>query len=214
MTAPRNDAPPLVALHAAFLLILPRIERHGRVYFRHVKDPTQKEEFIADMVALAWKWAVRLTERGKDIREFPSAIASYAARAVRSGRRVYGQENGKDVLSPLAQHMRGFAVHSLPDFSTLSGNPLAEALADNTISPVPEQVTFRLDFPHWLSTYSDRDRRMALDMMIGERTQDLAEKYALSAGRVSQMRMQFHDGWQRFQDGPFEDADRAQAALA
>ncbi len=106
------------------------------------------------------------------------------------------------MLSPLAQRRRGFSVQSLPDYSTLSGNPLEEALADNTVTPVDEQVCFRLDFPQWLGTYPDRDRRIALDQMAGERTLDLARNYALSAGRVSQMRRQFFDDWTRFLDGP------------
>jgi hypothetical protein len=55
------------------------------------------------MVALLWHWHLRLAQRGKDVTRFPSALASFAARAVRSGRRVYGQEKDKDVLSPLAQ---------------------------------------------------------------------------------------------------------------
>ncbi len=202
MTASHPHAQPQAALHAAFLSIVPRIERHGRVYFRGLKDPDKLEELLAEMVALSWKWCLRLAQRGKDILQFPSAIASYAARAVRSGRRMCGQEKAKDVLSPLAQRRRGFAVQSLPDFSTLSGNPLEEALIDNTVTPVDEQVCFRIDFPRWLSTYPDRDRRIALDLMAGERTLDLARNYALSAGRVSQMRRQFHESWNRFLDGP------------
>ena len=91
---------------------------------------------------------------------------------------------------------------------------LEDALADNTVTPVDEQVAFRMDFPCWLSTYSDRDRRIALDLMAGERTQDVSEKYSLSAGRVSQMRMQFHEGWRRFQDGNASHPDRDEAAVA
>ena len=47
-----------------------------------------------------------------------------------------GQEAGKDCLSPTAQARHGFAVGRLPDCETLSSNPLSEALADNTRSPV------------------------------------------------------------------------------
>ncbi len=32
------------ALHAPFLALLPRVEAHGRVYFRHVKCHHRKEE--------------------------------------------------------------------------------------------------------------------------------------------------------------------------
>jgi hypothetical protein len=77
-------------LQARFLAILPRIERHGRLYFRHVKCPLQKEEMLAEMRGLCWKWFIRLIRRGKDVLQFVSALASYAARAVNSGRRVCG----------------------------------------------------------------------------------------------------------------------------
>src|SRR4051794_37011919 len=37
----------LAHLHATFLTqVLPRVERHGRVYFRHVKCPDRKEELL------------------------------------------------------------------------------------------------------------------------------------------------------------------------
>ena len=134
-------------LHPAFLAVVPRIERHGRVYFRGLKDADKMEEAIAEMVALSWKWFLRLVERGRDPARFPSAIAAFAARAVHSGRRLCGQERAGDVLSPRARRRRGFAVQSLPDHSTLGGNPLGEALVDNTVTPVDEQVAFRLDFP-------------------------------------------------------------------
>ncbi len=189
-------------LHLVFLAVVPRIERHGRVYFRGLNDADKLEDVIAEMVALSWKWFLRLAERGKDPAQFPSAIASYAARAVQSGRGICGQKKGKDVLSPLAQRRHHFTVGKLPDHETLSANLLCDALADNTVTPVDEQVAFRLDFPQWLSTYSDRDRRIALDLMAGERTQDVSDKYALSAGRISQMRRHFHDGWRKFHGEP------------
>ena len=85
-------------LQAAFLLLLPRIERHGRVYFRHVRCSHQREELLAEMRGLAWQWFVRLAGRGKDVTGFVSALATYAARAANSGRRVCGQERAKDAM--------------------------------------------------------------------------------------------------------------------
>jgi hypothetical protein len=55
-----------------------------------------------------------------------STLATVAARAVRSGRRVCGQERAKDELSALAQQRHGFVVEKLPDCSTSAGTP-AEA---------------------------------------------------------------------------------------
>ncbi len=206
MNTSTRHANSLLALHASFLAIVPRIERHGRFYFRNVKDPAKREEFVAEMVGISWRWFRRLVERGKDAAQFPSAIAGYAARAVRGGRRVCGQERSKDVMSSLAQRRRGFTVGKLLDYEMLSDNPLCDALIDNTVTPVDEQVAFRLDFPQWVSTYSERNRGIILDLMAGERTLEVSDKYALSPGRVSQMRGQFCDSWRRFQDGVTADA--------
>jgi hypothetical protein len=185
-------------LHAGFLALLPRIQLHARVYFRHIRRPEQKADLIAEVVALAWKWYVSLIERGKDPSRFPSALATFAARAVRSGRRLVGMEKPRDVLSPRSQHLHDFGVAKLPDFSTLGSNPLEEALQDNTVSPVPDQVAFRLDFPAWRRTRCQRDRRIVDDLMRGERTLDVARKHGISPARVSQKRRDFHEDWRRF----------------
>jgi hypothetical protein len=188
----------LAHLHAAFLAILPRIELHGRVYFRHVRCPHRRADCVAEMVALCWKWFLRLVERGKDPALFPATLATYAARHVRSGRRVCGMERGKDALSPLAQTRHDFVVEKLPDVSTLSANPFAEALRDNTRTPPPEQAAFRIDFPAWLQTLTARERRLVRAMAHNERTLDLSKEFELSPARVSQLRREFHDDWRRF----------------
>src|SRR5262249_26438442 len=153
-----------------------------------------RQELLAEMAALCWKWFVRLVRRGKDVLQFVSALATYAARAVTSGRRVCGHEKSKDVLSPVAQRRHGFSVGKLPDFATLSGNPLDEAPQANTVPPVPEQVAFRLDFPAWRRIHSDRDRRLIDRLMAGERTLEAGRAFGLSPARVSQKRGEFHAG--------------------
>lgn len=61
-----------------------------------------------------------LAERSKDATEFPSALASFATRAAKSGRRICGQEKAKDVLSPQAQQKIGFKLDSLPTTTATS----------------------------------------------------------------------------------------------
>jgi hypothetical protein len=57
----------------------------------------------------------------------------------------------------------------------------------------------RNDMAHsLLKTRSERDPRLAEDLMAGERTQDVSSKFGLSPARVSQLRRDFHDDWQRF----------------
>ena len=185
-------------LQARFLTIRVRIERHARIYFRACKCPAKKEDHVAETVALAWKWFRRLAEKGKDATRFPSVLASFAARAVRSGRRLCGQEKAKDVLSPVCQQRHHFSVSKLPDCSTLSANPLTEALEDNRRSPVPDQVAFRCDFPSWLRTHSQRNRRIIHAMALGERTKDLSQRFRISPARISQLRREFCADWKTY----------------
>jgi DNA-directed RNA polymerase specialized sigma24 family protein len=189
----------LADLQEAFVaVVLPAVERHARIYFRHIKCPHRKDDMIAEAIDLAWKWFRRMAECGKDGTKFPTAIAGFAARAVNSGRRVVGQEKGNDALSSLAQRQRGFAVEKLPDFSTLNGSPLEEALHDNTVSPVPDQAAFRIDLACWLSTLGERRRDIVTDLAMGFRTQEVANKFGVSEGRISQIRREACQDWQRF----------------
>jgi hypothetical protein len=208
MSASRNHSPPPLApeaLHAGFLALLPRISLHARVCFRHLKCPHQKEDAIAEAIALAWKWYVRLQERGKDAAGFPSVLAVFAVRRVRSWRRLCSKESSKDVLTRSAQVRHGFTVAPLPTGSRLGDNVFDQAIQDNMQTPVPEQVCFRCDFPSWQGTRSERDRRLIDDLMIGERTGDVARKHGLSPARIAQMRREFHDDWERFCACPAED---------
>lgn len=188
----------LERLHKRFLALLPRIQLHAQIYFRSVKCPHKKEDCLAETVGLAYQWFLRLAQRGKDAAQFPSALAALAARAVRSGRRLCGQERARDALSWQAQQRHDFTVGKLPDFSTLHGTPLAEALRDSTRTPPPDAAAFRCDFPAWLATLSERDRRLVQDMAQGERTRHLARTYRLSPARISQKRRAYSTDWKQF----------------
>src|SRR5476649_2086780 len=99
----------LADLHTRFLTLLPRIERHGRIYFRHVPRH-KKDEVFQEMRALAWLWFRRLAQRGKDVAEFLSTFSDFLVRAVNNGRRVHGNEKAKDAMNVMTQKRRGFRV--------------------------------------------------------------------------------------------------------
>ena len=190
--------PGITAIQNLFFTALPRIARHARFYFRHLKREHDHEDAVAEVVALAWNWFVRLVRQGKRPEDFVSAIATYAARAVKGGRRLCGQEKAKDALSRQTQARRGFTVCRFPEFSTLAGNALDEALHDNTATPVPDQVSFRMDFPAWLSTRSARDRELIGELIAGERSQDAARRFRISPARVAQLRREYMLDWRSF----------------
>src|SRR4051812_45778252 len=51
-----GTAIPGPSLQQCFLALLPRIERHAHIYFRHVVCPVQKADCLAETVALCWMW--------------------------------------------------------------------------------------------------------------------------------------------------------------
>lgn len=166
LTFDQEARPPLSDLHSGFVALVPRIEQHGRIYFRHVRCQHQKAELLQEMRSLGWQWFVRLNQRGKNVNEFVTVFVGLLARAVNSGRRLTGLAKAKDVMN-LATHKRhGFGVESLevcwrhathePLFSAPHGQVLQDALEerlrDNTVTPVLDQVQFRIDWPAWLAT--------------------------------------------------------------
>ncbi len=186
---------PSLALHsieAHFLLALPRIRTHARVAFRFVRCPDRREECVAEASALAWHWYRRLCERGKDPSGFVGALATFAARQVRCGRRLCGQQASKDALSPVAQSRHDFAARAFTD------DPSLDSLRENARLPVPVQAAFRLDFPCWLASLGERHRRVAEDLMAGEQAKDVAARHGITPGRVSQIRNELKRDWHRF----------------
>ena len=192
-------------LQTRFLAVMPRIETHARIYFRHLKCPHQREEAVAECLALAWWWFVRLVRRGKTPEAFITVLADFAARAVSSGRRLCGQEKVNEVLSPVAQRRHGFTVQRLHPQDMPPGNPWDEAVQDNTQTPVPAQVVFRVEFPAWLQTRTKRDRRIIDRLLQGEQTGAVAQAFDLSPGRIAQLRRHFHADWLRFGAAPGEE---------
>jgi len=187
---------PCCPVQSGFLSVLPRLLLHARICFRD-RRADRREEAVAEVVALSWKWYVGLVQRGKDPSQFPSALATFATRAVQAGRRLGGQERAGDVLSPRARQCRGFTVGSYSEWGRHCG-VFEEALRDNTQTPPDQQACFRLDFQAWAATLSRRDRAMMLELASGERTQEVARRSGLSPARVSQKRRQLRDAWRRY----------------
>ena len=76
--------------------------------------------------------------------------------------------------------------------------PWKEQLVEKHRTPVPDQAAFRIDFPTWLAKLSQRDRKVVKQLASGDRTNDVARSFALSAGHVSQLRRKLQRSWLGF----------------
>jgi len=184
--------------HRAFLAMLPVIVAHARVSFRQL-DPEARAEAIQEVVANALRAYARLVELGKVSIAYPSVLAKYGVAQVRDGRRVGGHLNVRDVLSPYCQRLKGVVVERLDRFDE-EENAWQEAVVEDTrTSPVPDTVAFRVDFADWLRLLPRRLRKIATLLATGETSTAAAEKFAVSVGRISQIRRELKLAWEGFQ---------------
>jgi hypothetical protein len=202
-TSTTPAAPGAVAPHfeAAYLRLMPTLLRVARHHFRHVGCPDRRHDLICEVLALCWLWHGRLAAKGRDPAEFATVFAATAAKAVNSGRRLCGCEKARDALSPACQRRRGFTVSPLPSGSAMIGNDFDEALRDNTQTPIPDQVQFRIDFPRWADGLPAQKRTVLERLAGGEKTQEVAAAVGLTPARVSQLRREFHDDYAAFCEG-------------
>jgi hypothetical protein len=180
----------------AFQTMMPGVSAALAAAFRRFR-PEQKEDALQEALANAFTAFAGLWERGRQDLAFPSVLARYAVAQWFGGRRVGGRLNSYDVLSPYAQRRKRFYVERLDRYDPQQA-AWREAVVEDRQTPVPDQVAFRIDFPDWLHQLSRRDRRIAETLAQGEATSVVARRYRLTPGRVSQIRRELRDSWQRF----------------
>lgn len=73
-----------------------------------------------------------------------------------------------------------------------------EILLEDKHAGPSEIVRIKLDFAAWLRSLPLRLRRIAKFLAAGETTSAAAEKFRLSAGRISQMRRELAALWRAF----------------
>jgi len=186
--------------HAAFLAMLPVIERVARRAFRRLRAEA-REEFVQEAIANALVAFVRLVELGKQDLAYPTVLAHYAVRQVFEGRRVGARLNVRNVLSPYARRKKNLRVERLDRYDAEEQEWL-EAVVEDDRTPVADQAAFRVDYPAWLASLSARHRRIAAALALGHTTGAVARRFRVSPARVSQLRGEFHRSWRRFHGEP------------
>jgi len=188
-----------------FLEMLPAIRRQAQYCFRKL-PPEIREELVQETLANCYVACCRLAQRKKLAIARPSPLARFAVAQIRAGRRVGSQLNVQDILSPQSRRVHGLTIERLdqPDGQTGIWNQLV--LEDRQAGPA-ETAAARMDLAAWFGTLSQRNRRIARSLALGEPTSVVARQFGLSPGRISQLRGWFRMHWGRFQsDEPLAGA--------
>jgi hypothetical protein len=183
--------------HADFLAMLPAIRRQARISFLSV-PPEARDELVQEVVANCWAAYRRLVQLNKTDIAYPSALARFAVKQVREGRRVAGRIAARDVLCEHGPHGKRYRVNRL-DHLDRGENGWQEIVVEDRRAGPAEIACCRIDFAAWLRLLPRRQRRIALSLAKGESTSGAAKLFGLTAARISQLRLWLRESWQRYQ---------------
>lgn len=182
-----------------FLEMLPAIRRVASYAFRHLRRAV-REDLMAEVVANAFAAFRRLVKQDKAALAYPTVLAKFAIRQVREGRRVGSKLNALDVLSPYAQRLKGFSVQQLLEATEL--NKWQDLVVEDRRASPAEVAGFKIDFAAWLKRLKRPKRQVALRLVAGDTTSEVAGHFQLSPARVSQLRKELQIDWNKFQEVP------------
>ena len=190
-----RKSPP--AWHADFEAIIPAIERHAKIAFRHL-DPEAREEAVQETICNACQAFVRLVELGKTDVAYATVLARFGVSQTREGRKVGGKLNCRDILSDYCQQKKSLVVERLDHYDS-DEEAWAEILIEDRHAGPAETAIVRIDFATWLRSLPGRLRKIALFLANGETTTAAAKRFRVSQGRISQIRKELFLAWHCFQ---------------
>jgi len=185
------------AWHAAFLAMVPKIETHAKLAFRHLNTEARAEA-VQEVICNACAAMARLVELNKIELAYPSVLARFGVAQTRDGRKVGGRLNVHDVSSPYCQREKGISIDRLDKFDKQDEAWLEVLLEDKHAGPA-EVAAIRMDFAAWLRSLPRRLRKIATFLAGGKTTTAAAQRFQVSSGRISQIRRELFHAWQRFQ---------------
>jgi len=174
---------------------LDKLFNYASYRFRFMR-PEQKEECVAEMLALTLAAAVSAARRGKLHRLSPHWAVMYAAKRISCGRYIAGSSS-RCVMSRATQRKHDFQVVSLNgdwvEDHHRQPAPYIEALVDGDAEDPFDVVRRRHDYPAIFEAEQVSDKARATFDFLAEtksegRQLDLADELKVSAGRISQLK--------------------------
>ena len=172
---------PVQTTQDKFVQMMPHIERIAGHVFKHI-NPVDREEAVAETVAMCWKNYVHCALVGKDVKA--SSMAYYAVQTVKSGHSMCGG-SGSDALS--------LPTRPLPEQPAegAQGCGWPEALVDKRVWERPlEHTRIKLDYNQFLQLpdVTEQDREVFDLLAQGFRTSEIAQHLGVSAPRACQIK--------------------------
>jgi hypothetical protein len=168
----------------------------------------------ADAVQNVLVWAFEnlksLASTGRLQNAYAVSITRFAIGRHHEGRSLGTVTSSCDVMSPHCQNLGRSKVKNFGLAENITDSFTSEAAATDSRYPVDRTVQFKMDFIEgWLQEQTKRDRAIIVDLAMGESTGDVARKYSVSDGLISQYRKRFHASWLAYISDKKDDALKA-----
>ena len=177
-----------------FVTMLPEIKQKLRLAFCRL-DPEACEDAIEEGIVHSLLAYVRLHEQGRTEVATASSLAWYSSRQVKRGRPAGNRMNSKEPLSRYGQLCNGIQVDQ-------TQGQWIDTLVEDKRASVADQVAAKLDVGAWFATLTRKMRQIAKDLAFGCSTSEVANKYGVTPGRISQLRRTLEESWLAFQQEP------------
>jgi hypothetical protein len=183
--------------HRRFLRLVPAIRRAANFRFRTL-SAYRRREIVDDVLGMCCAFFARLAEKGQEERGYPTTLVQFAVAQLRQGRQVGSPLNVRDISSRYSQQKKGLQLERLDQLDEAEQTWKEVLLEDRRATPA-DLAASRIDFAAWLAMMSPLRRQIAEFLSLGESTRAAARRFALSPGRISQLRREFHASWSAFQ---------------
>lgn len=155
--------------------VLPVVRARAQAKFAGDSDKPAK---VADAVSEAWYLLQTAGENAT-----PKSLAFYAVRRVKAGRQF--SQSSRSLTGPNPRRVeRSQQVE------------MATALIVRDSDNPAELAVLRIDFPEWFNTVlKQRQREVCEAMLQGDSTSELAERFGVTRGAISQTRRWLVENW-------------------
>ena len=174
-------------VNAKFLKMLPLITMIAKRAFLDYNSD-KRDDAIQSVIVAAFLSCKSLADRGLLHKAFATPLAWYAIRQYRDGRIGGVPMNSEDVMSERCQLLGRADVRGVVYYQTRA-NIRHEILIFDDRTPDPLlDAQCNIDYENWRNTLTEKDREMLDAFLAGDTTREVAIKFNMSDGRISQMR--------------------------
>jgi DNA-binding NarL/FixJ family response regulator len=157
-------------------VVLPVVQRYAAMHFANHPD---RDGATVDAISEAWLGLQAKPDAS------PQAIAWYAVRRVKVGRQF--AESARSITGPNPRRRQKPVREPLDvwDVFREGYNPA-------------KIVAIRVDFREWFRNLSKRKQRIVRALAEGDTTTEVAERFGLSLGRISQIRAECSESFRHY----------------